>query len=47
MNTNCTVIGLIRLGIKLEFTDPEADALTTKPSELLKTNMPKITVCFN
>ena len=32
-NTNFNVIGLIRLGIKLKSTAPEADALTTRPSE--------------
>ena len=35
MNTNFKVIGLARLGIKPKSTDPEADALTTRPSELL------------
>ena len=35
MNTNFKVIGLTRLGIKLESVAPEADALTTRPSELL------------
>ena len=34
MNTNVKVIGLTRLGIKPESTAPEADALTTRPSEL-------------
>ena len=34
MNTNFKVIGLTRLGIKPKFTAPEADALTTWPSEL-------------
>ena len=33
MNTNFEVIGLTRLGIKLEST-PETDALTTRPPEL-------------
>ena len=32
--TNFEVIGLARLEIKLEFTVPEVDALTTWPSEL-------------
>ena len=36
MNTNFEVIGLTRLGIKPESTAPEADALTTRPSEMLK-----------
>ena len=36
VNTNFKVIGLTRLGIKPKFTAPEADALTTRPSELLK-----------
>ena len=35
MNTNFKVIGLTRLEIKPESTAPEADALTTRPSELL------------
>ena len=34
MNTNFIVIGLTRLGKKLESTAPEADALTTRSSEL-------------
>ena len=34
MNTNFKVIGLTRLGIKLEFTAAEADTLTTRPSKL-------------
>ena len=35
MNTNFKVIGLTRLGIKPKSTAPtEADALTTRPSEL-------------
>ena len=33
MNTNFKVIGLTRLEIKPEPTAPEADALTTRPSE--------------
>ena len=36
MNTNFKVIGLTQLGIKPGSTGPEADALTTQPSELLK-----------
>ena len=36
MDTNFKVIGLTRLGIKPKSTAPEADALTTRPSELLK-----------
>ena len=35
MNTNFQVIGLTQLGIKPQFTAPEADALTTRPTELL------------
>ena len=35
VNSNFKVIGLIRLGIKPEFADPEVDAFTTRPSELL------------
>ena len=38
MNTNFQVIGLTRLGIKPNYTAPEADALTTRPSELLNFN---------
>ena len=34
MNTNFIVIGWTRLGIKAEFAAPEADVLTTRPSEL-------------
>ena len=34
MNTNFAVIGLTRLGIKPESTVLQADALTTRPSEL-------------
>ena len=36
MNTNFKVIGLTRLGIKPKFTATEADALTTRPSNLFK-----------
>ena len=32
MNTNVQVIGLIRLGIKLESTAQETDLHTTRPS---------------
>ena len=40
MNTNVKVIGLTRLGIKPKSTvAPEADALTTRPSELLEINL--------
>ena len=35
MNTNFRVVGLTRLGIKLESTVSEAGALTTRTSELL------------
>ena len=35
MNTNFKVIGLTRLGIKPGSAVLEADALTTRPSELL------------
>ena len=35
MNSSFKVIGLTRLGIKPECAAPEADALTTRPSELL------------
>ena len=36
MNINSKVIGLIRLAIKSEPTASEADALTIRPSVLLK-----------
>ena len=36
MNTNFRVIGLTRLEKKTESIAPEADALTTRPSELLR-----------
>ena len=42
MNTNFKVIGLIRLGIKPKSTAPEADALTTRPSELLSTKASRL-----
>ena len=35
VNANFKVIGLTLLEIKPEFTAPEADALSTRPSELL------------
>ena len=35
VNTNVEVIGLTPLGIKPESTAPEADALTTRSSEVL------------
>ena len=35
VNSNFKVIGLTRLGIKTQSTALEADALTTRPSELL------------
>ena len=35
MSSNFKVIGLTRLGIKPKSTAPEANALTTRPSELL------------
>ena len=41
VNTNYKVIGLTRLGIKTQSTALEADALTTRPSELL------IRTCYN
>ena len=34
VNTTFKVIGLTKLGIKPESAAPEADALTTRPSEL-------------
>ena len=40
-NTNFKVFGLTRLGIKPEHTVPEADALTTRPSELFKVQRSK------
>ena len=36
MNTTWKVIGLTRLGIKPKSTAQEADALTARPTELLK-----------
>ena len=39
MNTNFEVIGLTRLGIKSKSTPLEADAFTTRPSELLKCDL--------
>ena len=36
MKANFKVIGLTRLGIKPEYTAPEADALVTLQSELFK-----------
>ena len=42
MNRNFEVMGMIRLGIKPECTAPEADALTNRPSELLKSSI----ICF-
>ena len=44
VNTNFTVIGLIRLGIKPKPTAPEADALTTRPSERFKSYLRKTVV---
>ena len=41
VNSNFKVIGLTRLGIKTQSTALEADALTTRPSELL------IGTCYN
>ena len=38
VNTYFKVIGLTQLGIKSKSTAPEADALTTRPSELLNKN---------
>ena len=34
VNTNFKMVGLTRLGVKLWSADPEADALTSRPSEL-------------
>ena len=39
MNTYVKVIGLTRLGVKPESTAPEADALTTRLSELMVSSM--------
>ena len=39
MNTNFKVIGLTQFGIKPKSTAPEADALTTRPSEQLLLNV--------
>ena len=41
VNTNFKFIGLTRLGIKTQSTALEADALSTRPSELL------IGTCYN
>ena len=41
VNSNFKVIGLTRLGIKTQSTALEADALTTRPSELF------IGTCYN
>ena len=41
VNTNFKVIGLIRVGIEPISTAPEAEALTTRPSELLDENKKK------
>ena len=50
MNTNFKVTGLTRLGMKPESTAPEADALTTRPSEpfkrLKKTKKNKATIKY-
>ena len=43
MNTNLKVIGLTRLGINSEFTAPQADALTTRPSEQCEEQAGKFT----
>ena len=40
MSINFKVIGLTQRGIKPKSTAPEADALTTPPSELLMPAMP-------
>ena len=45
MNINFTVIGLTRLGIKPKSTASEADALATRPFELLMPAIP-ITSAF-
>ena len=37
MNTNFKVNGVTRLGIKPKSTAPEANSLTTRPSELFNT----------
>ena len=47
MNKNFTVIDLTRLGIKPEYTAPEAYALTTRPSELLKIFIDTSTISYN
>ena len=44
MHTNFKFIGLTRLGIKPKSTAPEADALTTRSSELLIFNFIEIHV---
>ena len=47
VNTNFKVIGLTRLGIKPTSTAPEADALTTWPSELCHIPIPLSCDHFN
>ena len=47
MNTNSKVIGLTRLRMKPESPAPEADALSTRPSELLRRRVSQITQTGN
>ena len=47
MNTNFKVIGLTQLGIKPKSTAPEADALTTQPSELYVVQEQLFTININ
>ena len=47
MNSNFEVIDLIRLGIKPKFTATEANALTTRPSEAVKSKKSKDEAIFD
>ena len=47
MNTNFSVIGLTRLGIKPESTVSEADTLTTRPPELLNSSNHDVLTVLN
>ena len=47
MNSNFKAIGLTRLGIKSNFTAPKANALTTRPSELIIPTPVFKVICIN
>ena len=47
MNSNFKVIGLSRLGITPESTAPEADALSTLPSELVFVVQHEVLLTYN